>query len=136
MPTCPGVIGTKSRTDRVAVSYTRRVTHARVAAAPRRHCDRRSRPVPRRPDHRPVKIGRLSACAALLLAASGSSPAKPRPSAAPSLEKPKRGMVYRNTPRPPALELPFIRILGERDASLRWPKADLRLDLIGAAPTV
>jgi hypothetical protein len=92
--------------------------------------------VPRRPDNRPVKIGRLSACAALLLAACGSSPAKPGPSAAPSMEKPKPVMVYRNTPRPPALELPFIRVLGERDATLRWPKADLRLDLIGAAPAV
>src|SRR3954465_9120922 len=41
MPTCPGVNGTKSRTDRLAVSYRRRVTRPRVAAGRDHPCARR-----------------------------------------------------------------------------------------------
>jgi len=44
--------------------------------------------------------------------------------------------VYGGKPRPQALELPFIKILAEQDANLRWPGASLHLDLVGAAPTV
>src|SRR3954468_23218094 len=41
MPTCPGVNGTKSRTDRLAVSYRRRVTRPRVTAGSDHPCARR-----------------------------------------------------------------------------------------------
>src|SRR5690349_6615947 len=79
-------------------------------------------------------IRRLALCTALLLSACSGHPTTAPPSSpAPSPETPKTVEVYEQRPRPAALELPFIRILGEQDANLRWPKAGLHLDLIGAA---
>src|SRR5690348_3777575 len=129
MPTCPGVFGTKSRTDRVAVSYRRRVTPARVTAGPGRHCDRSGPRDRAAPENQPVKIV-PPVLAVLLLAACGDAPRPATSPAPPATHEPQTVWVYRNAPRPPALELPFIRILGDAEANLQWPAAGLHLDLI------